>query len=129
MSGLSSSKVGVGSKGKEEKKEKKKPDASSIRVFMPTRNLLSDIQKTIADKAINSKVGVDDIVHAGLELLKNSKDAISKLQLKNMSMEDEEQYTYQVYQKQNGAISWKEFKKKLRRGDLVKLMKSIGLEV
>ena len=112
-----------------EKSKSNKTNASSIRVLMPTRKLLSDIQKIIAEASLSSKVGVDDIIYEALELLKNSKDALSKLQLRKMSIEDEEQYTYQVYQKQNGEISWEEFRKKLRRGELVKLMKSIGLEV
>lgn len=125
MSSLNSSK-----KGKEEmKKGHKNPEASSIRILIPTRGLLSDIQKSLSAESFAAKVSVDDIVHEALELLRNSKDSLLKLQIKNMSIDDEERYTYKIYQEQNGEITWEEFKKKMRRGEMAKLMKSLGLDV
>ena len=102
---------------------------TNLRILKETRVALKRISDEVNNKDFGDKVSNDHILIEALKLLEKNKKVIASLKLRNMSADDEEKYTYMIYQEKSGAISWDEFKRKLRRGELSKLMKSLGFEV
>jgi len=102
---------------------------TSIRVLGTTRDEVKKIFDKVNDKEFGGKTTNDDIILEALKCLVETKGKIEELKLKNLSVDDEENYAYKKYNETNDPVSWDEFKRKLRRGELLKFMKSLGFEV
>lgn len=104
-----------------------KISATNIRVLSSTKDLLADLIKKSNKKAFGKRVKGDHIVNLALSLIGD--EHITKLQKNSMTEDDQEEFIFNEYIKENGQISKGQFKRLMFKGELTKFIKKLGLEL
>lgn len=106
-------------------KTKKQNGITNVRISNKTKEKIETFMTQINSKSYGKKVAYDQLIALSLTFIKE--EHITLLQKQSMTSDDKEKYIFEQLKKEQGEVTWSEYKSLLLRGELTKFIKKLDI--